>query len=335
MVPERYLDNLRPTIPQQWQNGLPVIEDLLAKQDYEAGLEVVQETVASMLKWDQVRDGWTPETRLLYPLVQRYAYDTVRLQEHQTLIEHYRQLSQGLGREELVNVLSLQLDVFEHCFNWPAMFKALAETPLSEQIRQALFASWREYIIQQTKPSTWSLGWNRPTPRESWWLHWLIDSIVDDEKGPAWFQPQLAEWLTHLSGQEQALGEDYVFLRLLTNDLSEVGGEEKARYPQFFKVVIEPDLPTTPDRTSRREYLKQYAADDLMDKLMSYWTANLKNFVPKPENAHKSNYTAHARWMVAFQELAPADYESLRQKWEVDHHRRRNLWKAMADVGLD
>ena len=38
-APEQYLGNLRKTIPQQWQNGLPVIEDLLEKQDYQRRLE--------------------------------------------------------------------------------------------------------------------------------------------------------------------------------------------------------------------------------------------------------------------------------------------------------
>ena len=48
-APEQYLGNLRQTIPQQWQNGLPVIDDLLEKQYYKEGLKVVEETLPSML----------------------------------------------------------------------------------------------------------------------------------------------------------------------------------------------------------------------------------------------------------------------------------------------
>ena len=333
-APEQYLGNLRETIPQQWQNGLPVVEDLLAKQDYQESLKVVQEILPSMLKYEQIYDAWTPETRLLYPLVQRYDNDAARWQEHQTLLDYYRQINKGLGQNEVAEALSLQLTTFEHCFNWNAMFKAFAETPLSEQVRQALFASWRDYIIQRAKPSTWSRGWDRPKPSETWWLHWLIDSIVDAQKGPAWFQQQVAEWLTHLPGKEQTLGEDYGFLRLLTTDLSEIDNREKERYPQFHKVVIRPRELSSPDQSSRQAYLKQYASDDLMYQVMGYWKAYLQNFVPNPKNAHKSDYTQHAHWMVALRELAPDNYETLRHKWEVEHHRRRNLWQAMAKVGL-
>jgi hypothetical protein len=333
-TPEQYLDNLRETIPQQWQNGLPVIEDLLDKQDYAESLKVIKEILPSMLKYEQVRDAWTPETRLLCPLVQRYENDAARLQDHKTLLDYYRKISQGLGQNELVDALSLQLITFKHCFNWEAMFKAFAETPVSEQIRQALFASWREYINQRAKPSTWSWGWARPTSRDTWWLHWLIDSIVDDQKGPAWFQQQTTGWLTHLPGEKQDLGEDYAFLRLLTKDLSEIDSRAKDQYPKFYAVAIRPGELRSPDQTSRQDYLKQYASDDLMYQVMGYWKAYLKNFVPKPENVHKSDYTEHAHWMGALRELAPQSYQALLEKWHVDHHRRRNLWKAMDKVGL-
>lgn len=334
-APEQYLGNLRQTIPQQWQNGLPVIEDLLAKQEYQEGLTVVQETLPSLLNDEQIRDAWTPETRLLYPLVHRHDNDDTRLQNHKALLNYYQKISKELGQNELVKALSLQLITFEHCFNWEAMIKAFAETPLSEQVRQALFASWRDYIMQRAKPSAWSWGWNRPKPRDSWWLHWLIDSIVDDQKGPAWFQQQMAAWLTQLPSTKQDLGEDYGFLRLLTKDLSEIDSREKEQYPQFYAVVIRPGELKSPDQTSRRAYLKQVASDDLMYQVMGYWKAYLQNFVPRPESVEKADYTAHARWMVALRELAPQSYEALLEKWRVDHHRRRNLWQAMSKLGLD
>ena len=334
-APEQYLGNLRQTIAQQWQNGLPVIEDLLAKQDYQEGLKVVQETVLSMLQREQIRDAWTPETRLLCPLVQRRHSEDARLQNHQTLLNNYQKISKGLAQNEMVKALSLQIITFEHCFNWEAMFKAFAKTPLSEQVRQALFTSWREYIIQRARPSDWSWGWNRPEPRDSWWLRWLIDSIVDDQKGPAWFQRKMADWLTHLPGQKKDLGEDYEFLRLLTKDLSEIDGRQKDQYPQFYAVVIRPGELQSPDQVSRLAYLRQAASGDLMYQVMGYWQAYLLNFVPRPESVEKADYTSHARWMGALRELAPQSYEVLLEKWRTDHHRRRNLWQAMAKAGLD
>jgi hypothetical protein len=45
---------------------------------------------------------------------------------------------------------------------------------------------------------------------------------VDDQKGPTWFQQQMTDWLSHLTGQKKDMGEDYESLRLLTKDLSEI-----------------------------------------------------------------------------------------------------------------
>lgn len=49
-APERRLETLRTTIPQRWQNGLPVIEDLLAQEAYPESLSVLEETMTSLLK---------------------------------------------------------------------------------------------------------------------------------------------------------------------------------------------------------------------------------------------------------------------------------------------
>ncbi len=332
-APERYVDNLRQTIPNQWRNGIPVIEDLLDKEDYEESLKVVQETLPVMLKAEHVREAWTPESRLLSTLVRQY-HDTARLQDHKRLLDYYRQISKTLGHEALSEALSLQRFAFDHCFDWQAMFNAFAETPVAAEVRQALFASWREYIVRLTKPSTWHRGWVRPEPRDTWWLLWLIDSIVDTEKGPAWFQQKMTAWLTQLPGDERGLGEDYDFLRILTNDLSEIDGRAKAQYPKFYGVVIRPRELKSSDATARRDYLKRYAAADLLKQVMGYWQAHLKNFVPRPENVEKSDYTRHANWMTALRELDPDSYQALLENWRVEHHRRRNLWKAMAAAGL-
>jgi hypothetical protein len=85
---------------------------------------------------------------------------------------------------------------------------------------------------------------------------------------------------------------------------------------------------------SRQNYLKRYASADLLEQVMNSWKAHLQNFVPTPEPASKSNYTNHARWMVALKEVSPQNYETLLAAWRNVHQRRSNLWKAMKQVGL-
>jgi hypothetical protein len=333
-APEQYLDHLRDTIPQQWQNGLPIIEDFLTKQEYQEGLQVVKETLQAMLKSEQMDETWTPETSLLFVSVNRRYSNAAVLENYQKLLNYYRQIAQHLEQTDLVNILDLQLVAFDHFFDWKAIFKAFAEVSIPQHIHQALFESWRDYIIQRAKPYTYTWGFGQTQSRDMWWLHWLIDSIVDEQKGPAWFQQKMRQWLAQLPGERKALGEDYEFLRLLTKDLTEVDGQSKTQYPQFYQWVIRPDELSTPDQASRQVYLKQYAPDDLMDWVMAYWKVNLQNLVPRPENAEKSDYTSHARWMAALRELAPSDYESLLAKWRVEHQRRRNLWRDLAQLGL-
>ncbi|MBI1881168.1 MAG: hypothetical protein HYR94_23560, partial [Chloroflexi bacterium] len=108
-APERYLDTLRATIPQQWQNGLPVIEDLLAKKEYRESLLVLRDTLQALLKSERVDEAWTPATSLLAVAAPQYPADTARLENHQKLLNYYQQAAQGLDQTELVNVLKLQL----------------------------------------------------------------------------------------------------------------------------------------------------------------------------------------------------------------------------------
>lgn len=63
--PDSYLKQLRTTIPQQWQNGLPIIEELLNQQNYLESLVAIEETVSSLLKPTHSDVAWTPETSML------------------------------------------------------------------------------------------------------------------------------------------------------------------------------------------------------------------------------------------------------------------------------
>jgi hypothetical protein len=331
-APERYLDTLRPTISQQWQNGLPIIEDLLAKGDYQESLTVIEETLAALLKYTHRNISWTPETALFYPLL-RGTYDHVgQAESYKTLLQYYQQTAQGLGQSQRVNALEIQLRALEHGSDWQKMFQAFAEVALPKAIRQALLRSWQDHIVQQASPSIWDFAYR--ASGDTWWLHWLIESIVDAQKGSAWFQSKLTQWLARLPGKRPPSEEDFAHLRLLTKDVTEMNGRTKNPYAIFYRFVIEPGDLSASDDTSRQAYLKQYASDDIREQVMACWQAHLQDWMPKPEMAQQSDYTVHAQWMAALQELVPHAYETLLEQWRVDHRRRRNLWRAMDEMGL-
>lgn len=330
-APDRYLDNLRKTISQQWQNGLPVIEALLAEQNYSESLTVIQETLHSLLKFKREEQNWTPEALLLIAELGFY-YEGEQTSAGQ-LLRYYQQIVQGLNQTDRAYALEIQQVAIAHWSDWSAMFKAFADIPLAEPTRQALFTSWRNLVDRQTKPQTWG-GYGRTKPVDSWWVVWLIDSIADPQKGTTWFQQQITEWLAHLPDDQYQLGENYDLLRLLTKDLIDIQNKGNPEYPRFYQIVLHPRERLTESDQSRQDYLKQYASADLLQQVMNYWKTHLQNFVPKPESAAKSDYGNHAKWMVALKEVSPQNYEILLAEWRNVHQRRSNLWKAMKQMGL-
>jgi hypothetical protein len=324
-APDRYLKQLRTTIPQQWQNGLPIIEELLNEQNYPESLVAIEETLSSLLKPNRSNVSWIPETSMLVAIPGLY-YDGNSANIN-TLLWYYQQTAQGLNQTERANALEIQQIGIDRWFNWSRMFAAFVEIPLSEVTRQALFTSWRDYVIRRTKSYSWQKV-------DSWWLCWLIESVDDRQKGVSWFQAQITQWLDCLPGDRSQLGENYDRLRLLTKDLTEIYHQGQSGYPQFDLVVIRPQEFSTQSDESRREYLKASVPDRLFDLVMNYWKVNLHQFVPKPELVQNAEYTNHARWMVALKELSPLEYETLLTHWKVVHKRRVNLWKAMKQMGV-
>jgi hypothetical protein len=274
-APDRYLDNLRKTISQQWDNGLPIIEALLAEQNYSESLIVIQETIHSLLKPTRGNENWAPEATLLIATSGFY-YEGEQTSAGK-LLRYYQQTAQGLNQTDRTNALEIQKIAIAQWSNWSAMFKAFADIPLAEPTRQALFTSWRDLVDRRTKPQTWT-GYGRAKPVDSWWVPWLIDSIADSRKGTTWFQQQMTQWLTHLPGDKHQLGENYDLLRLLTKDLINIQNKEKPDYPQFYQVVIHPKNLLTENDKSRQDYLKQYASADLSEQVMNYWKTHLQNF---------------------------------------------------------
>ncbi|MEM7532344.1 MAG: hypothetical protein AAF639_09210 [Chloroflexota bacterium] len=341
-APEQYLDKLRPTIAQTWKNGLPILEDLLAKHEYAECLVVVDETLKSLLS-RKIRDDetWEPTQSLLLPKAEHYTGPDGGYGSEKKLLDYYRQAATGVGNAELANTIYLQQMVFHHFYDWQKMLDAFAQTPVAVTTHDALYQAWRDLLINRTRPAVpYSLysGQRRGEPVDIWWLDWLFRSIVDYPKditkGQGYFHRQMEQWLAALPAKGHDKGDDYRFLRLLTRDLNEIDDTEFSPYPQFINGVIEPSQLATKDDKSRQHFLRLMASSTLPASVMAYWRANLVHYVPRPENATHSNYESHASWMSTLKEVTPSDYEMLLAEWHRKHKRRRNLWRDMAAQGL-
>ncbi len=330
-APERRLETLRATISQQWQNGLPVIEDLLAKEAYQESLSVVEETLASLLQSTRRERDWSPESSLIVTVPGVFSHGD-RLESKQTLLRYYQQVATALSQSERVEALQLQLIAIENSFNWSVMLEAFKNAQVSETTRRNLFQSWRDHIIRITVGRFWQ--WGERKADSSWWLPWLLESIADPEKETERFQGRIRQWLKDCQEKKEPSRQDFSALRLLTHDLAEIRGENWHRYPNFQAVVLVPSNLKTPDAPSRQSFLQQLAPNDLWNGVMAYWQNHLDRWIPQPETARKSDYTEQAKWVAALCELSPTAYQNLLTQWRVQHKQRRNLWKALEKLGL-
>src|SRR3989442_10291087 len=140
-APEQYMDNLRPTISQRWENGLPVIASYLQRHDFQESLTVIEQTLASLCRRRQ-ETPWHPETSLLFPIAQSFS-GRDETAPHAILLRYYQQTAQGLGQLQLVNVLDIQLQAFSHCFGCQQMLQAFDDVPVPEAIPHSLLDALR------------------------------------------------------------------------------------------------------------------------------------------------------------------------------------------------
>jgi hypothetical protein len=161
-----------------------------------------------------------------------------------------------------------------------------------------------------------------------------LDSVADPQQEIAEFPSRIKQWLEDFQGDEKPSRQDFSALRLLTHDLAEIRGENWHRSPNFQSVVLVPGSLKTPDAESRQSYLKQLAPKDLWNRVMAYWQSRLDLWIPQPETARKSDYTEQAKWVAALRELSPTAYKHLLAQWRLQHKQRRNLWKALEQMGL-
>ena len=330
-APENRLDTLRITIPQQWQNGLPVIEDLLAKEAYQEALSVLEESLASLLKSTRQNRSWSPESSLLITIPNMF-YGGDYSENEQTLLRYYQQIATALSQSERVEALQIQLTAIKQRFNWSFMLKAFKNGKISEETRQNLFQSWRNHILQLTENKFG--GWAERTTSNSWWLSWLLDTIATSQPVAEEFQKLTEQWLLALESEEKPSKHTFSALRLLTSDLAEIRGENWNQYPYFQSVVLVPNSLKTSDANSRQLFLKKLAPNHLWNQVMAYWEGHLEYWIPKPEMASKSDYTEPAKWLAALRELSPTSYQRLLSQWRIQHKQRRNLWKALEKIGL-
>jgi hypothetical protein len=110
--------------------------------------------------------------------------------------------------------------------------------------------------------------------------------------------------------------------------------EPAAKYRRLFEAICRSGDEGNELTASRRAWLQRAEADRLTPLVIQCWKHHVLHLVPDPGQAENSVYTPHARWLAALNELDPAGYRKLLNRWKETHKRRRNLWKAIQEHRL-
>ena len=331
--PEDYLATCKAHLDANWLYGLDLIEDSLSKQDYDSAEAWLSKTSASYLLLP-VEAGWLPEQSLFIEHAQ-----LISLKEHndieklfQAWITVERHLENSLRRA----AAELQQAAFKHQFQIDRVLDACQVPMEATETREALeplLQAWKDHLafLSGFTPDT-------EEPEGDWsWLHWLIEARRKGEGHEHVFQKKIQGWLQQLMDKPEQIHSNYDTLSCLTLDLNHIS-ELGQRCPMLIH-VLDIDNPAyhldEELTTERHAQLSRFASDGLVQLTMNVWESCLHLLVPDPSTARKSNYMAHAKWLKALEEINPSACQAVLQSWQQTHKRRRNLWQALRDAGLN
>lgn len=330
---EDYLATCKAHLDSNWLYGLDIIDDSMSKQDYASAEAWLSKTSASYFLMP-IETGWLPEQSLFIDHAQ-----LISLKEHEDIdrlfqawitVEHHLENSLRCAAAEL------QRAVFKYQFQIDRVLdacKASMETSETRQTLEPLLQAWKDHLafLSGFTPDT------EGTEADWSWLHWLIEARREGEDQEHVFQTKIQGWLQQLAGKPERIRSEYDTLSCLTLDLNHISEFDQG-CPMLIHVLDmdNPGYHLDEELTSERQaLLSRFASDGLVQLTMHVWESCLHLLVPDPSTARKSNYMPHAKWLKALEEVNPSACQAVLQTWQQTHRRRRNLWQALRETGLN
>jgi len=329
---DEYLADCLKHLHEDWEYGLPLVENLLERNDYAQAEELIEQTFSSFLrlKQDNKQDKkWLPEDTLL---VDNLPY---HFQEQKggiiKLLQQWIFTVEKVGKRERADMLSLQLVTYRTPYHWDPVvdcYRKLKRTA-HQQNAEKLMGQWKDCVAKKSMVSHSDLR----DASSNTWIHWLIETGTEEKRDARWFSENIRNWLGLLSKNLRQLKAQQNLVQTLTEDLAHIA--PKMNRPRRLLAVISCDQYLNKQcSSSRRKWLKNMEVERISAMLAAFWKDNILAFVPNPSDAYSSRYSEHAQWVLAVEELNPTACSEIIRKWKIDHHRRRNLWKALRQAGF-
>jgi hypothetical protein len=321
--PETYLENCREMLHENGRYGLPLVKNFLKKMEYSEADKVMAETFSSFLRY-RTNESWKPEEALLIDFM-RYGYQAPE-NEITQLLKHWKVIAEKLGQAEKAAALKLQIVTYKKPYDWDAVIAVYQEirTLPFVNVMKKLFNQWQLFIFDHSVQKSEEIS---KEMKESW-IHWLIETGLDEAKNKRWFAQKMETWLEYLYQNPAEFKKQRHLVYTLTQDLAQKSSLQK-QYPKLFVHVLNHAYVDHECAPTRRAWLKKMQGEKFIPLLMKCWKQNIAMLVPDPARSSNSFYEDHAAWLEVVNELNPAACRAIIEHWKIDHKKRRNLWLAL------
>jgi hypothetical protein len=343
--PALFAETSRANIAQDWKLSLPLVEDAVKRKAHAEAATIIEEALRSLLRLEK-KDRWDPREKLLIHRAWSYYGDGEKSPNIAELLGLWKKTAEAQGQADLAAALAIQITALSDIDEGDVMLAALrAVPPQLEKVREALFAGWRKYVVNQTLQTSES----GPRVPCSDWVGALVDAAWADRNGAAGFgaavraaleearaapskefQPALAGWSATFQWHARPL----FALAILTRDLDATSPTLNKVAPRLFK-LLGAQIGSERSRldSTRRAWCKRLGGPSLLPEVLAFWRDNAVRFVPDP-GGYTGDYAESADWLAAVHQLNPAAAGELLARWIEPHRKKRNLWRDLAARGL-
>lgn len=318
-----HLDACRRGISSDWTRALPLVEEFAQREQHQEVLEVLEAALGTLCR---CREEFVLSRQLLARHLPGYQREE-RLRCCRQLLDHGETAADNLGDAALTWTFGTQAKLLETWRDWDQVLDVLRRGEGSEGVteaREALFETWKRCALGSC--SRWS--------GEGTWLDDLITARWRGSSRAA-FRDQVRSRL------ELRSGNFFGILRLCREPLSLLA----CLFPEEKLSEISPGLPHLvklelkwegiPEVSFVRRWLHDLGADPLREEAMAALGERVLERVPDPGSVENSRYASHAAWMSLALDLRPEPAAALLEDWRRRYKRRRNLWAALGEFGLE
>jgi hypothetical protein len=337
--PRLFTETSRANIAQSWPLALPLIQDALKRKAYAEAAALVDEALRSLLRSEK-KPPWDPRRELL---VHQRAVSLTSDKDVAKLLQLWQKTSEAQGKLDMAAALGVQIVALSHLDEGDTMLDALrALTPSFGEVREALFASFRRWVVGQTLETFES---DARVPCGDW-VGALVDAARAGRDGARAFEAAVRATLKEACAlpaprPAEHLGRVFIpragpllSLAVLTCDLDAAAPGLGRAAPKLARLLSsEVDRERARLAATRRAWAKRLGAPSLLAEVLAFWRDAAVRFVPDP-GAPSSSYDASADWLAAVHELNPAAAEAVLARWAEAHRLKRNLWREVAARGL-